>query len=613
MKSLFRLFLRATLLPPVQLLYRVRRIGTGFVPREGGVLLIGNHVSYIDCFIVFLACPRPVRFVVLESYTKTKGVGWFLNLFGGIPIRPNYAREAIQRTVDALKEGTVVCVFPEGGLTRHGALGEFKKGFEIIARKSECAVVPFYMDGLWNSIFSYERGCYFKKRPNGWTCPIQVAFGRPIRHTEATAERVKQAVMEQSIEAFCGRRDFEVPLEKAVIRSLKRKRRDSLFVEYGKNGPRDMSRANTLGMATSMARRWMNQPPEPGDRVGIMLPPGPMASVINLGLFLAGKTPVNLPFSLDQKELEATARSVAPLGIRTVITSRAFMPHLIDFWQGDEGVFIDMQSVTSTPGSPMALFERIRAVLEPAWLTCWRLDLNNRPLDREAVGMVPTPGEDPVLLNAMELHRNAIQVRAADFLRPTAAVFIEESLSRPEGLTLGCWTAVLSQGKVTCRSFALRDDYAVLERSILEQEVTLVVGSRPFFAGVEQSLSIRSIQYGVLFGPANLWEIEEWEERLDFPIARAWSCQGRIVSMSRTDPNDKATAHHKAQQGRLPKSVGRVLPGMAVEIEDYQLKFRFDPVGSEDSRGVWLAGPRNAEMNPEGFLFFPEAELLDSE
>ncbi|MEM7600308.1 MAG: 1-acyl-sn-glycerol-3-phosphate acyltransferase, partial [Verrucomicrobiota bacterium] len=360
MKYLARLFFRITMLPVVQLLYRVRRAGVDFVPREGGVLLLANHVSYIDAFVMYLTSPRPVRFVVLESYLSVKPIAWFLKLFGAIPIRKTHAKEAINRTVAALKEGDVVCLFPEGGLTRLGVIYEFKKGFELIVRKSGCPVVPVYMDGLFNSIFSFERDRYFKKKPLGFSCPLQVAFGRPIPPDEATTERVREAVWEQSVEAFNLRRDFDQTLEVALIKGLKKQRRKPFLVEYGKKGPRIWSRAYTLGLATAMARRWMSNPPEEGDRIGILLPPGPMAAMINYGLFLAGKTPVNLPFTIDQRETEAVAKAVAPLGIRTVITSRAFMPHLMDFWQGDEGVFIDMKSVITSPGAGVTLFERIR-------------------------------------------------------------------------------------------------------------------------------------------------------------------------------------------------------------------------------------------------------------
>ena len=597
MKSLARAFFKLVFFPIVWFIYRIRRIGTENVPRYGGVLLLSNHVSYIDSFILYLTCPRPVRFVVLENYLKVKPIAWFLRLFGAIPIRPEKAKEAIVRTVEALTAGDVVCLFPEGGLTRLGVTTEFKKGFELIVKKAGCPVVPVYMDGLFESIFSFERERYFKKRPQAATCPLQVAFGPAIPAGEASTGQVRLAVWEQSSVAFSQRRDFDVPLEVALVRALKRRRGSVLFAEYGKSGPREWTRAQVLALSVAIARRWVNHPAEKGDRIGILLPPGPLTSVINLGLTLAGKTPVNLPFTIDQRETEAIARSVAPLGIRTVITSRAFMPHLMDFWQGDEGVFIDMKAVVSPPGSLMSLFEKVRAALEPAWLTIWRLDLKKRDPDREAVALMPLPGDKPVLLTSRELFRDTRRAYAANFIRRDDHVFSEDSLSRPEGLVFGCWGAVLGRGRAVSRSLSQRDDAETLERALLEQVVTHVSGTESFYQSLALPLAVRSLRYGFVFGPANPWSLRDLEDRLDLPLVRAWSFGGRVVAMSRPDPNIGDAVRHQSQKGHDPKSIGRLLPGYVGRIEEGGLKLKLAP------DGPWLNGPREAEIADDGLVY----------
>ncbi len=609
MKLFFRFLLRAVIQPIIFLFYRIRRTGVEQFPKEGGVLILGNHVSYIDAFVVYLSCPRRVRFVILESYMNVKAISWFLRLYDAIPIRPKNAKEAIVRTAEALEEGSVVCLFPEGGLTRLGVTTEFKKGFELIVRKSGCQVVPFYMDGLWSSIFSFERNRYFKKRPNGVICPLQVSWGAPIAPENANVESVRCAIWEQSVEAFSMRREFQVPLEKTLIRNLKKGRRDSLFVEYGKNGERDWSRAYTLGLATAMARRWMYQREETGDRIGILLPPGPMTAVINIGLFLAGKTPVNLPFTIDQDETEAVAKAIAPLGINTVVTSRAFMPHLMDFWHGDEGVFIDLKSVISAPGSPLAMLERVRAMIEPAWLTCWRLDLNQRSIDREAVGTVASPGDKPLFFSAQTLLRSATRVVSANFVEKDDIIFSETSMAMPEGLALGCWAPIVGRGRVVSRSFALRDSFEALENAILDQGVTIVVGDGAFYGSLERALSIRSLKYGIIFGPANKWELEDWEELLDLPLARAWSHSGRVVTMSRTDPFTGDTERHIKQVGRNPKSVGRLLPGIAAKVEEGRLWLKFASCEDATADKEWIPGPDDAEIDADGFVYIRNVDL----
>ncbi len=598
MKSLARAFFRHAFGPFVWLLYRIRRFGVENVPREGGVLLLSNHVSYIDSFVLYLSCPRPVRFVVLENYTRVGAIAWFLRLFGAIPIRPEKAKEAIVRTVEALQAGDVVCLFPEGGLTRLGVTTELKKGFELIARRAACPVVPVYMDGLFESIFSFERGRYFKKRPQSLVCPLQVAYGPPIPAAEATVDSVRLAIWEQSAVAFSRRREFARPLEVAAVRSLKRKRGRTLFAEYGKDGPRQWSRAQALALAVSIARRWMDQP-EKGERIGILLPSGPLPSIIHLGLVLAGKVPVNLPFTVDQHELEAAARSVVPLGIRTVVTSRAFMPHLMDFWQGDEGVFIDMKSVLSPPGSLMGLFERVRAVLEPAWLTCWRLDLHRRDPDREAVGLAPRPGQPPVLLSARELHRDVRRVYAANFLRREDVVFTEDSLARPEGLVLGCWGAVLGSGRSVSRSLSQRGSRESLDRALAEQEISHLSGDLPFYEGIGSAAPLPA-KWGIVFGAAGPRRLEALEARLGIPLCRAWSCRGRVAAMSRPDPDLGAAVRHQSQKGRDPESVGRLLPGLVGKVEGRRLWLKAFP------EAPFLEEEGEARIAPDGLLYLGE-------
>jgi hypothetical protein len=256
--------------------------------------------------------------------------------------------------------------------------------------------------------------------------------------------------------------------------------------------------------------------------------------------------------------------------------------------------------------------ERIRAFIEPTWLTSWRLDLKEHMNDREAVGLVRRPGDDPVLLNASQLHRNALQVCSANFVQQDEVVFSEQSLSSPGGLTIGCWSPAFSKGRVVSRSFSLQEDFDTMERAILDQGATIVVGTARFFSSIDKPLSINSLRYGIIFGRANQWNLEDWEETLDIPLARAWDLDGRVVSMSRTDPNIEERPRHAVQIGRLPKSVGRLLPGIAAKLEDGQMFLRFEPVGDPtrgpESSKVWVEGPREAEIDAEGFLILRNAD-----
>jgi acyl-[acyl-carrier-protein]-phospholipid O-acyltransferase/long-chain-fatty-acid--[acyl-carrier-protein] ligase len=205
--------LRVLVLPVVRLIYRLKVIGREHLPEKGGVLLLPNHVTWADAFLVSAACHRPVRFVMYEGFMRARGVGWFARLFDTVPISPTRAKDAIRLVSEALQDGHVVCLFPEGELTRTGTMQEVKKGFELMARRAGTPVVPMWIDGAWGSVFSFERGRFFKKMPYHLPYPLTVVVSAPLAAEEATTESVRQAWQQASA----------VGLERRSQRLLRRK------------------------------------------------------------------------------------------------------------------------------------------------------------------------------------------------------------------------------------------------------------------------------------------------------------------------------------------------------------------------------------------------------
>ncbi|HXA80638.1 MAG TPA: lysophospholipid acyltransferase family protein, partial [Opitutaceae bacterium] len=144
-----------------RLFYRVRALNAERLPKTGGVLLLANHLSYVDVIALQLACPRRIRFVGHESLAQSnllfRWVYWFT---GTIPISPHNALESTRRIVRELQAGEVVLLFPEGSISRTGVLMELHRGFELMARKAGVPVVPAAVDGLWGSLFSFSGNKY---------------------------------------------------------------------------------------------------------------------------------------------------------------------------------------------------------------------------------------------------------------------------------------------------------------------------------------------------------------------------------------------------------------------------------------------------------------------
>jgi len=175
--------------------YRVRVEGLDHLPKNGGVVLVCNHVSYADTIPLTLACPRKLRFTSFEGLFSVPLLGRCLTAFGSIPVSPDRAKEALQRAAECARSGECVLLFPEGRITLDGKLQEIKRGFEVIARRADVPVVAVRLEGLWGSIFSHERGRFFFKWPQVWRRNITVRFSRPLPAREADAEIIREALL----------------------------------------------------------------------------------------------------------------------------------------------------------------------------------------------------------------------------------------------------------------------------------------------------------------------------------------------------------------------------------------------------------------------------------
>ena len=198
-------FIRLIGLAIIRTIYRIRVTGVANVPEKGGVLLLPNHVTFADAFYLTAACPRHVRFVMDETFMANPWIRRFATIFKTVAITRDNPREAIRMTIDALKEGHVVCLFPEGQITRTGTLSSLERGFELIAKRANCPLVPVWVDGSWGSIFSYERGPGFRKRPHQIPHPLNIAFGESIDGEAAGIEAIQQALFKASAAAIARR------------------------------------------------------------------------------------------------------------------------------------------------------------------------------------------------------------------------------------------------------------------------------------------------------------------------------------------------------------------------------------------------------------------------
>lgn len=198
-------FLRLIFLALLRSFYRIRVVHPERVPAKGGALLLPNHVTFADAFFLSASCPRPIRFVMDEAFMANGWIRLSARIFGTVPIRRDQPLDAIRVVIEALRNGEVVCLFPEGQLTRTGTLCELRRGFEVIARKAGHPLVPVWCDGAWGSVFSFERGRFFRKIPYRVPYGLVVAFGRPIDPQGVNRSVVRGALLRASADAITRR------------------------------------------------------------------------------------------------------------------------------------------------------------------------------------------------------------------------------------------------------------------------------------------------------------------------------------------------------------------------------------------------------------------------
>ncbi|MEQ1861238.1 MAG: 1-acyl-sn-glycerol-3-phosphate acyltransferase, partial [Chthoniobacteraceae bacterium] len=237
-----------------RLIYRVSAHFTDRLP-AGGFLLLPNHLTWVDAIVLQLACPRPIRFIVFESIYKLPLLYPIFRCVGAIPISPTRAKDAVRTAVELIEQGEVVCIFPEGELSRSGMLLRLKRGYELIARGAKCPVLPVWMDQLWGSIFSFEGGRYFFKFPRRLPYPVTVAFGEPIAHDAADIAHVRERFLVLGEFCYQQRETLRGHLGRACIRGLRR-HQFATAVTDGLDGS-SLSRGFLLAAGIALSR-WLS-------------------------------------------------------------------------------------------------------------------------------------------------------------------------------------------------------------------------------------------------------------------------------------------------------------------------------------------------------------------
>jgi len=218
--------------------WRFRVRGIENIPATGPAVLVGNHLSWLDGFLLPMSSPRPVRMVVYGPNIKGRFLRmlsdqWRFILFDP---RPKSIGTALKTIQSGLADGDVVGIFCEGGISRTGQLLGFKRGLEWLLEKVESPIVPVSIDGLWGSGLSFSEGCFFTKWPRLWRRPVTVTFG-PALPAGTHTDMARLALQETAVGAVARRLDPHAATAEAFDGCCMVRRSDRLVASLAPGDP----------------------------------------------------------------------------------------------------------------------------------------------------------------------------------------------------------------------------------------------------------------------------------------------------------------------------------------------------------------------------------------
>ncbi len=322
--------------------YRLHVQGFENIPESGGVLMLGNHISWIDWAILQMACPRQIHFVMERSYYERWYLKWFLDMFGVIPIARGSSKRALQLVTDYINKGEVVALFPEGMISRTGQLAKFRHGFERAAKGASGVILPFYLHGLWGSFFSRASQKLKTNTKSGVKRDLIVAFGKPCPIT-LTAEELKLKIFDLSIESWNSFSYSLRPIPEVWLETAKRRASEICLTESTGKRFHNRQMMNSILSLSSLIDRHQEQ------NIAVLLPPSADGIAVNLAILINGKTVVNLDHINNQKAILAAIREAA---IQHLYTSKAALERL-----GQQGIVLERM----LPGTNIVCLEDVKS------------------------------------------------------------------------------------------------------------------------------------------------------------------------------------------------------------------------------------------------------------
>jgi len=585
-------------------IYRVQVLGRDNFPDKSGALLVCNHMSFVDAALLIASTDRPIRFLVYKGIYENRFVYPFARMLKAIPIsgeqRPREMIRSLRTASDALRNNEIVCIFAEGQITRTGQMLPFRRGLERIIKGIEVPIIPVNLDGVWGSIFSFERGRFLWKMPRRVPYPVTVSFGAPMPPT-STALEVRSAVQDLQAEAFNQRKSSMHTLDRAFVRTARRFPLRFMMADGKTSKVRFFS---ALTKAIFIARRLR---PAIGGQpmIGLLLPPSVGGALTNYALTLLGRVSVNLNYTASSEVIASCAKQCE---VDVVITSKAFVERFPKLDIPGRTVFLE--DLLESPGILEKLFAFTVALAAPNNLLRKAVGarLAARNLDDLATVIFSSGSTgDPkgVMLTHYNIGSNIQQVSQVFMLDSGDRILGILPFFHSFGFMAALWMPAANGIGVVYHPNPL--DSKVIGELVSQYRVTFLIATPTFLQAYMRRCSpesFGSLQY-VLVGAEKLPDRISlgFEDIFGIRPLEGYGCTecSPVVTVNTRDFRAPGFRQVGARRGKI----GHPLPGITVKVVDLDTG---DPVKPGTPGMLLVKGPNVMK----GYLGRPEktAEVL---
>lgn len=541
---------------------------------DDGILLLGNHISWLDWAMIQMACPKHIHFVMERSIYERWYLRWFMDLYGVIPISKGRARTAMQEVRRLLSEGKVVCLFPEGAISYTGQLGEFKRGFERIVRQEEgeslqAHIVPFYLRGLWGSRFSRSSERLQSSEGSRLKRDVIVSFGETMP-IESTAAEVKQQVLALSVHAWNEYTDSLDTLPQAFIRTAKAAPTEWALTDL--NGP--VLNHRRLLTATILFSRRMRRIEQ--QNLGLLLPTAAGGAIANMAAMMAGKTVVNLNYTASQASLLS---AIEQAEIKTLVTSSRFLKKLEQ--RGvclqellDRVEVIELEEVKAGIGKLESVLTLAQSVLMPEFLLRWCYG-GKAALDDTAAILFSSGSEGSpkgVMLSHRNMMANLKQISAVLNVREDDCILATLPLFHAFGLTVTCMLPLVEGIPLVCHPDPT--DAVNIGKAAARYRATIMCGTSTFLNLYMRNRKVHPLMFEslrvVVAGAEKLSPTvkQNFEGKFKVPVVEGYGCTETTPVAGVNLPDHLDTQWWNVQIGERAGTVGMALPGSMFRIVD---------------------------------------------